>query len=464
MFFDSHAHLHDAKFERDIERVLDRARLAGVTRTITLGDNLASSRRALALAQRAPEVLAAVGVHPHAAAEWNDDSEKVLRELADSRRVVAIGEIGLDYHHHKFGHEKQREVFRRQLAVARDLHLPVSMHCRESYADLLSDLQAAGGAGIGGVCHCGSGTRGDARALVEMGFVLGVGGTITYPNAGDLRNVIKAIGIQHVILETDAPYLPPQSKRGRRNEPANLPIAARALAELLGETYRDVARITTYNAERAFKLSRDHAPEVVYVIGNQIHVNLTNLCTNNCDFCLRHGDGFYRGHNVRLDSAPQVEEIIRLAFQPGYEIYHELVFSGLGESFFRLEEIVQIATAAKARGKRTIVQTNGQGLLLHGPALWDRVAGAIDEFSVSLNAPDRETYNALCHPGDPERAFPAILEFVREARDRGYRVVLTAMELPEVDLGATRALAAELGLELQVHTREPIFAEEVLRT
>ncbi len=464
MFFDSHAHLHDAKFERDIERVLDRARVAGVTRVITLGDNLASSRRAFSLSQRAPEVLAAVGVHPHAAAEWNGDSEKVLRELADSRRVVAIGEIGLDYHHHKFGHDKQRDVFRRQLAIARDLHLPVSMHCRESYADLIEDLRTERGPEIGGVCHCFSGTLADARAFVEMGFVLGVGGTITYPNAGELRDVIKAIGIQHIILETDAPYLAPQSKRGRRNEPANLPIAAKALAQLLGETYRDVARVTTYNTERAFKLSRDHAPESVYVIANQIHVNLTNLCTNNCDFCLRHGDGYYRGHKVRLDSAPHVEEIMRLAFQDGYEVYHELVFSGLGESFFRLEEIVRIATAAKEKGKRTIVQTNGQGLLLHGPELWTKLGNSIDEFSVSLNAPDRDTYNALCHPGDPEHAFPAVLEFVRQARDRGFKVVLTAMKLPEVDLGATRALAAELGLPLQVHTREPIFEEEVLRT
>lgn len=463
MFFDSHAHLHDPKFERDLERVLDRAKVAGVDRVITLGDSVAASRKAVALARRAPEVLAAVGVHPHAAAEWSDECLGQIEELLETPRVVAVGEIGLDYHHHHFGHEKQRHVFRSQLALARKHRLPVSMHCRESYADMIEDLRNSHGDEIGGVCHCFSGTAEDAKALTEMGFFLGVGGTITYPKADELRSAIRGVGVQWVLLETDSPYLAPQSRRGRRNEPANLPITARAVAELLGETYRDIARITTYNTERAFRLSREHAPQCVYVIANQIHVNITNACTNNCDFCIRHGDGIYRGHQVRLETPPDVDDIFKQVMQAGFEPYRDVVFGGLGESLFRIDEILTVAKAAKQAGKRTILQTNGHGALIHGGGIWDRLEGVIDIYSVSLNAPDEKTYNSICHPIDPEHAFGATLDFVREGVRRGVKIAVTALDLPEVDIAATRALAAELGVELYVHSREPVFEEEVVR-
>ncbi|MDX2175052.1 MAG: YchF/TatD family DNA exonuclease [Candidatus Sumerlaeia bacterium] len=461
-FFDTHAHLQDEKFERDLDRVLDRARAAGVTRILTLGDNLLNSRKAVSLARKTPEVLAAVGVHPHAAAEYTPETESELQLLAECERVVCIGEIGLDYHHHHFGHDKQREVFRRQLALARQHRLPVSMHCRDAYADLLEDLEAERGQEIGGVCHCFSGTTQDARALVEMGFVLGVGGTCTYNRAEDLRESLAAVGIHHLILETDSPYLSPQAKRGRRNEPANLPITARTLSEMLGESYRDVERITNYNAERAFRLSREYAPQAVFINSNQIHVNLTNMCTNNCEFCARHGDGVYRGHQLLLDHDPDVDAITGSILREEYKSYGDVVFSGLGESLFRLDELQVVARAAKAAGKRVILQTNGQGLLLHGPSLWKKLEGLLDLVSVSLNAPDRDSYNAICHPHDRERAFPAVVEFIRQAKASGFPTVASAIDLPEVDLAATRRLADELGVPLDVNRRDPIFPEAVL--
>lgn len=463
MFFDSHAHLHDEKFERDLDRVLDRARAAGITRILTLGDNIEASRRALALAQQVPEVLAAAGVHPHAVSEWSAESERALLELLDAPRVVVVGEIGLDYYHHSTGHDRQREVFRRQLAIARELRMPVSMHCRESYADLLADLKAEKGEEIGGVCHCFSGSLKDAQVLTDMGFSLGVGGSSTYPKAEELRDVLRRIGIHFLLLETDSPYLSPQPKRGRRNEPAHLPITARMLAEFLGESYRDVARITSYNTERAFRLTKDHLAEAVYVTRNQIHVNLTNCCSNSCEFCHRHGEGIVRGHKLLLEEEPPVAPVQEQILKPEYASYRDVVFSGLGEPLMRLDATLQIGRVARTAGKHVILQTNGQGLLLHGPELFTNLKDAVDSVSVSLNAPDQATFNAVCHPSDPERAFGAVLDFIRGCRKHHIPVEATALDLPEVDLAATHTLARELGVELHVHRSEPVFLAQTLR-
>lgn len=460
MFFDSHSHLHDEKFARDIEPVIARAKAAGVDRILTLGDTLTASRRALALARRAPEVLAAVGVHPNCANEWNDRSEAELHELAESPRAVLIGEIGLDYHYHTVPHDRQRAVFRRQLAIAREHNMAVSIHCREAYADTIADLRAEKAEEIGGVLHCFGGTREDAQALIDLGFYLGVGGSCTYPKSDDLRETLRTVGLNHLLLETDSPYLSPQQKRGRRNEPAHIPIIARFLAEFLEEPYRDVARVTTYNTERAFRLSKEHLPQAVYVTRNAINVNLTNACSNHCEFCQRRGEGMVRGHQLILETPPKVTEIVEALGKAEYAAYKDVIFSGLGEALYRLDDMTQIGIEARRLGKRVLLQTNGQGLLLHGDALWDRLKLSVDSIAVSLNAPNQKLYNELCHPADPERAFPSILEFIREARRRGFNVFATALVLPEVDLSATRALCSELGIELCPTRLDPILIDE----
>jgi TatD DNase family protein len=459
MFFDSHCHLHDEKFERDVERVIDRARAANVLRMLTLGDSVESSRRALALARRQPEVLAAVGIHPHNAHDADDAAFRHIEELLESPRAVAVGEIGLDYYHHHSGHEKQRAVFRRQLAMAREHRMPVAIHCREAYEDLFADLKAEKGSEIGGVCHCFSGTASDARRLVEMGFAIGVGGTCTYTKAEDVRDALRAVTISDVLLETDSPYLAPQSKRGRRNEPANIPIIARAVAELYGESYRDVARITSFNTERAFRLRKEHLPNAVYINQNMICVNLTNACTNHCEFCQRRGAGFLRGHHLRLEHEPEPVRVVEQIARTEYSCYPTVAFSGLGESMLRLDSVLEIARVAKNLGKRVVMETNGCGLLVHGDGLWEKVRGLIDEFHVSLNAHDQKTYNELCHPENPETAFPSMLEFIRAAREKGFLVTARTLDLPEVDLKKAHALARSLGVEHVIAHAEPVFEE-----
>lgn len=254
--FDSHCHLHDEKFRADRDEALERARAAGVTRILTLGDNIRASREAIALAEATPEVYAAAGVHPSAARSWDGETRDALRKLLEHPKAVVLGEIGLDYYWDKEPDfvRIQRVCFREQLAMARELGFAVSIHSRESNADVLDDLESERGSEIGGVLHCFNGTYEEARRGLDMGFRIGVGGTSTYPKSAELREVLKRVGLEHIIIETDSPYLPPQPRRGKRNEPAFVAMTAQYLAEFFAVPIEELAEITTRNALTAFRI------------------------------------------------------------------------------------------------------------------------------------------------------------------------------------------------------------------
>lgn len=458
MFIDSHAHLFDPKFDSDLDRVLERAHTAGIERIITLGDNIENSKRAIGLTLRHPTILAAVGIHPHHAREWTDATEQSLRLFCETPRVVAVGEIGLDYHYNPETCDIQRKVFRRQLALARELGLPVAIHCREAYDDLLSDLEAEKAEEIGGAVHCFTGNLENAVAIRDKGFYLGVGGTITFPNAQSLREIVVRIGIDYLLLETDSPYLSPQCKRGRRNEPAHLPFIARTVADLTEHAYRDVARTTRYNTLLAFRLAHDLEPQTVFILEGKIYINLTNDCTNDCRFCHKHGEGVLRGIRLRMPQAPSEETILEALGEVPAEHYSEVVFSGLGEPTLRLGTLKKIAGLLRAQGKRIILETNGQANLTREHSVLDELEGLVDSLRVSLNAPDRETYNNLCHPENPEHAFDGVVAFLEQAKGRFPEVVATAVDLPEINLKAVQALAEKkIGVPLVVRPLERVI-------
>ncbi|CAN5290159.1 hypothetical protein BH09SUM1_BH09SUM1_23880 [soil metagenome] len=256
MLFDSHSHFHGEKFDDDRDAALERAHAAGVSRILTLGVDIEESRRAIALAEKHPEIFAAAGFHPSSAAGWNDEAAAALETLLDHPRVPVLGEIGIDYYWNRdpVFVEQQHRAFREQLRMARRRGLPVSIHSRDANADVLKILGEEHGDEIGGVLHCFAGTEEDARRGIEMGFFLGVGGTSTYPKSEDLRIVLRSIGVDHLIVETDAPYLPPQPKRGKRNEPAFVRISAERLAETLGIPFEECAARTYANTLKAFRL------------------------------------------------------------------------------------------------------------------------------------------------------------------------------------------------------------------
>ena len=259
MLVDTHAHLEDARFDADREVVLERAALAGVRAVVTCGSDLASSRRAVELASRYAEgapgrarVVAAVGIHPHEASAVEDlpAALATLRELARRPGVVAIGEIGLDYHYDLAPKPKQRELFLRQLELARELGLPVVVHTRGAVDDVLEGMEQVGA--TRGVLHAFAGTLDQARQAVALGLYLGAGGMITFRNAEELRRTLQGVPPEHLLLETDAPYLAPVPYRGRRNEPAYVVEVARRLAELVGLSVEELARLTAANARRLF--------------------------------------------------------------------------------------------------------------------------------------------------------------------------------------------------------------------
>jgi TatD DNase family protein len=260
---DTHCHLDLSQFDGDRAAVIARAQAAGVQYVVNPGIHLASCRRALALAEEQHGVYAAVGVHPNEGdcAMFDDRTAEALQEMAARPKVVAIGEIGLDYYWQRVPPEQQKLALRRQLALAADLDLPVILHSRQSNADLLWELaqlgpmirKKRGDCAILGIWHAFSGDAADAATAYELGFLLGLGGPVTFQNARSLRELVPDLRSDRLVLETDAPYLTPHPHRGRRNEPAYLPLVADALAELYGMPADLLVEKTTTTALRCFK-------------------------------------------------------------------------------------------------------------------------------------------------------------------------------------------------------------------
>ena len=250
--FDTHAHLHFPGFDEDRDAVLARARAAGVRRMVTIGTDGETSRAALALADRHPDVWATAGVHPHDAAESDEAAQAEVERIAAERRVVAIGEIGLDFFRNLSPPETQERVLRRFLALARRLRKPVVLHCRDAHPEILALLGEERVAEVGGIMHCFSGDVAIARRCLDLGLLISLAGPVTYPNARALPDVARFVPGDRLVVETDCPFLPPQGYRGKRNEPAYLTITAARVAELRGEPLDDLAARTTANACRLF--------------------------------------------------------------------------------------------------------------------------------------------------------------------------------------------------------------------
>ena len=256
--FDTHAHLHDPALAGEIEAVLERAREAGVERCVTVGTDIATSRAAVRLAEAQESVYASVGLHPHDAKDWSAEASAELRSLAASESVVAIGEIGLDFYRNLSPREAQFRAFREQLELAEELDLPVIIHSREAH-DETWDVIAPWGASCRrgapvGVLHCFSGHDTLALAYAEMGFLISFAGPVTYPKNDELRAAAKALREDAIVVETDCPYLSPQGRRGRRNEPAYVVETAEVVAGVRGAPLAEFAARSTANAVRLFRV------------------------------------------------------------------------------------------------------------------------------------------------------------------------------------------------------------------
>jgi TatD DNase family protein len=252
-FVDSHCHLDGKSFNADRDTVIERALAAGVETMVAIGsgDGPPDLEAGIRLAESYPFIYATIGVHPHEASKADEAVWLNMAALAAHPKVVAIGEIGLDYHYDFSPRDTQRDVFERQLGIARDASLPIVIHTREAWDDTFSMLEAHWPAGSpGGIMHCFSGGPEEARRSLDLGFHISFSGIVTYPKALDVQEAARIVPLDCLLIETDAPYLAPVPYRGKRNEPAYVVEAARRLAELRGESFETIAEATTLNWRR----------------------------------------------------------------------------------------------------------------------------------------------------------------------------------------------------------------------
>lgn len=446
MIVDTHAHLTFPELRGELGTVLARARAAGVGAIITVGTDPADSRAAVELAESVEGVWATVGVHPHDAAGLTEATLDDLADLARRPRVVAWGEIGLDFYRDRSPREEQRRWFREQVARARELGLPVVVHDREAHAETLEILKAEARGSLRGVFHCFSGDVSFAQEVLTLGFHLSVPGTVTYPKNEELRRVVASVPAERLLLETDCPYLAPQPFRGKRNEPAYVVHAARAVAEVKGLTAADVARITTRGSRELFGVGEVEAAKIAYPIRRSLYLNLTSRCTNRCAFCAKNRAAEVKGHDLTLEREPTVEEVLAaVEAEGGAAAWDEVVFCGFGEPLLRLDDVLALSRELRRRGARRLrVNTDGLASLVHGRDVPAELSGLVDAVSVSLNAPDSETYQRLCRPG-VEGAYRAVLAFLESAVGRIPEVVASAVAVPGLDLDACRRVAEKAG-------------------
>lgn len=250
---DTHAHLDFDRFDEDREEVIEAAYQEDIQRIINVGADMESSVNSVELAKEYDFIYAAVGVHPHEAKDFSSEDYLKLKELASSPKVLAIGEIGLDYYYDNSPRQKQQEVFKRQLDLAKELDLPVIIHSRDAKEDTLKILKEEA-QGLKGVLHCYAYDLTTAQEVINLGFYLAFGGVITFNNAKDLREVVKEVALERILIETDAPYLTPAPHRGKRNEPKYVQEVAKKVAEIKGVSLEEVAEITTKNAKELFNI------------------------------------------------------------------------------------------------------------------------------------------------------------------------------------------------------------------
>ncbi|WP_018248309.1 TatD family hydrolase [Orenia marismortui] len=253
MLIDTHAHLDFDRFDKDRKDVIQSSYDNGIKKIINVGADMKSSYNSVELAKENDFIYASVGVHPHEAEGFSEEDYNKLKELAQHDKVVAIGEIGLDYYYDNSPRLAQQRVFRRQLQLAKEVDLPIVIHSRDAREDTLEILEEEA-KDLTGVLHCYAYDLETAKKVIDLGFYLAFGGVITFNNAKDLRRVVKEISLENILIETDAPYLTPVPYRGKRNEPSYVKEVAKKIAEIKGIDLSEVAKYTTENAKGLFGL------------------------------------------------------------------------------------------------------------------------------------------------------------------------------------------------------------------
>ncbi len=451
---DTHAHLHFPQFDSDRDEVLKECE-EKLDAVITVGCDLEDSKRAVTVARQGKNVYASVGIHPHEARKYSEKDYDNLISLAKASEVVALGEMGLDFYRNLSPREKQYEIFLMQVEAAKELGLPVIVHTRNAASEMAGFIKKHFD-GVKGVIHCFSGERELLEAALDAGLYISYAGLVTYPRNEDLRQTLKYVPSSRLLIETDSPYLAPQPVRGKRNKPTYVAYTAMVVAEVLKLSFTDVDRITTVNAKRLFNfpLTPEESKErLVYQVGDRLYINLTSECPCSCKFCFRGVEDYILGYNLKLSREPIPQEYMYRIKNP--KIFSEIVFCGYGEPFERFDALREIVRWIKKFAKDVPVRVDTCGLayLITGKEdLLDELKGLVDSFSVSVNASTPEDYYRVVKPKFGKGSWESLLSFIKDAKENGFLVTVTAVEYPGFDRNAFERFARELGVNFKIRT------------
>jgi TatD DNase family protein len=463
------------EFDSDLKDVLARMSESGVTHAVSIGSLAQNERieKTLDMANSHDFIYTTLGVHPKSPYKDLRDIPELFENYypQNKEKIVAVGEIGLDYFMPDVSNKelektkiKQKELFRFQLGLASANRLPVIVHIRDAYRDAIDILKGytrLQDGFFGGVIHCfSSDDPAVAAEFIKMGFFISFSGNITYKKNDGLRAAAKEIPEEKILIETDSPYLAPQSFRGKRNEPSYVRFVLDTLAELKGVERKKLDGLTVQNTVNLFSLggAAGFYPAVAYKIRNSVYINLTNKCTNRCTFCPKYQAGesnfCVQGYNLELKKEPAANEVISSVFR--YYNFKEIVFCGLGEPTLRLETLKEVAKAVKAAsagGIKVRLDTDGLANAVYGRNAAAELEGLIDSVSISLNAQNGEFYDRICDPQIAKKgvdAYASVLDFVGECKKYIKEVTVTAVDLPGLDIGYIENLAKKLGVNFKL--------------
>ncbi|MGR3220520.1 MAG: YchF/TatD family DNA exonuclease [Candidatus Anammoxibacter sp.] len=455
MIIDTHAHLDFPEYDADLFEMLQNAKSVGVEHIINVGVDIESSRRTIELVNKVnnesglPKIHASVGIHPNYATDTIDKEFRELQEIVKHENVIALGETGLDYYRSHSNSAGQKELFKKHIELALTAQLPIIVHNREADDDCLEIIREYSHHGIKGVIHCFSSDIDCAKKFLDLGFYISFTGNITFPKAGKLRDTVKSIPTDRLMIETDSPFLAPQAKRGKRNEPAFLQHIIPLLANSFDLSYDDIARITGRNANKLFDIGvKDIEGRITYTIRNSLYLNITSKCTNDCFFCTRNTDPYVKGHYLKLDKEPTAIELIDSIGNPS--TYDEVVFCGFGEPTERLNVLITVAKYLKTKNVNVRLDTNGLGDLINNRPICKELKGLIDTICISLNSNLKDQYKKMCRPSFGDKAYPALLSFIKDAKNIIPNVIASVVDLPNVDVDACRNIAKDLGVSFRL--------------
>ncbi|KJJ84867.1 TatD family hydrolase [Candidatus Omnitrophus magneticus] len=447
---DTHAHLNLPEYKEDIDIIIKRAESAGVKRIIVPGVGMEENKKSLFLSKEYSSCFSAFGIHPNNVTPSTIDDITEIRALClDNNKVAAIGEIGLDYYRKYTSLDIQKTMFKEFLTLAGELDFPVILHSRNAEQDFWDILSGMKNFKNYGVVHCFSGDKDFLKKILSLGFHVSFTGVVTFKNSDMIKSLVREVPLERLLLETDSPYMAPEPMRGKICSPDYIVYMLETYAKIYNCSKEEIAEITTSNANNLFKLGIENKGKIAYPIRNSLYLNITNRCTNRCSFCTREKSDFVKGHELKLDREPSLEEIV--VAMGDVSKYDEIVFCGFGEPTLRIKIIKEVSAYLKKHGKKVRLVTNGQAELINKRPVAKEMKGLIDTVSVSLNAPVKESYDKLCYSVFGEDAFNNVVSFAQHVISEGISVEITCLDMiGEEKIAVVKNTARELGASFRL--------------